>query len=303
MRRPRIGITGPDEGGFPAWVAASSAVRAAGGRPMRITPRRGLPREPLDGLLLGGGADVAPDRYEAPADETVAPKVEQELRHETARGKLRSLAGYAYAPAVYLFRRLLSVKLGGLDHARDELELALLAQADEDGAPVLGICRGAQLMNVFRGGTLHRDLSSFYAEAPNPWTVFPRKWITIDPASRLARALGVTRCRVNSLHRQAVDDLGGPLAAVAREDNGVVQAVEGEGASFFVGVQWHPEYLPQRPEQRCLFRAFVDEAEQCAKDRGSSLVGRRALDAAHELVADLAVAQEDAQRVHQAERR
>ena len=302
MRRPRIGITGPDEGGFPAWVAASGAVRAAGGRPIRITPSRGLPNQPLDGLVLGGGADVAPDRYAGPADETEAPNVEQELRHGTARGKLRSLAGYAYAPVVYLFRRLLSVKLGGLDHARDELELALLAQADEDGAPVLGICRGAQLMNVFRGGTLHRDLSSFYVERSNPWTVFPRKWITVEPASRLAGALGVTRCPVNSLHRQAVDDLGGPLAAVAQEDNGVVQAVEDATRAFFVGVQWHPEYLPQRPEQRSLFRAFVDEAAACAKDRGASLVGRRALDAAHQLVADLTVAQEDAERVHQAER-
>jgi len=293
ITRRRIGITGPDQGGSPAWLATGLAVRLAGGRPIRITRGRGLPDGALDGLILGGGADVAPHRYGVEPDpDDEAPVVRDELRGETARGKLRSLAGYVLSPAVYLFRRILSVKLGGLDPARDELELALLAQAEEDGAPVLGICRGAQIMNVARGGTLHRELSSFYAESPNPWTVFPRKSITVDAGSSLARALGTTRCRVNSLHRQAVDDLGGPLTACAREDNGLVQAVEAPGPRFYVGVQWHPEYLPQRPEQRRLFEAFIAEARAHARHHRSSPVGRRALRAAHELVSDLAVAEE-----------
>lgn len=296
MHRPRIGITGPDEGGLPAWIATSAAVRLAGGRPIRIVPKRGLPKEPLDGLILGGGADVAPARYGAEPDDEV-PRVRDEIRGENAAGKLRSLASYLLSPAIYAVRRALSVQLGGLDHARDELELALLAQAEEDGAPVLGICRGAQVMNVFRGGTLHRDLSSFYVESANPWTVFPRKWITVTEGSVLAGAIGLRRCRINSLHRQAVDDLGGPLEVCAREDNGVVQAIEDPKRAFFLGVQWHPEYLPQRPEQRRLFRAFLDAAIACAKQRRASLVGRRALDTAHELMADLAVSQEHAQRI------
>ena len=296
MRRPRIGISGPDEGGLTAWIATSVAVRLAGGRPIRIAPKRGLPKEPLDGLILGGGADVAPSRYGIEPEDS-PPRVRDEMRGENAAGKVRSLAGYLLSPAIWAFRRALSVKLGGLDHARDELELALLAQAEEDGAPVLGICRGAQLMNVFRGGTLHRDLSSFYVESAKPWTVFPQKPITVTEGSVLGRALGLTRCRVNSLHRQAVDDLGGPLEVCAREDNGIVQGVEDPKHAFFVGVQWHPEFLPQRPEQRRLFHAFVDAAIVCAKQRSASLVGRRALDTAHELMADLAVTQEHAQRV------
>lgn len=254
---------------------------------MRITAARGLPREPLDGLVLGGGADVDPSRYGE--ERSIAPDVSAELRDRTLRSRLRALTGYVVSPAVYLVRRLFAVKLGGLDEPRDELETALLRLADESGAPVLGICRGAQLMNVYRGGSLHQELSSFYVESPNPWTVFPRKVVSIAPGSFLADALGRRRCHVNSLHRQAVDQLGADLEVVAQEDNGVVQAIEAAGTQFFVGVQWHPEYLPQRWEQRRLFRAFVQHARRCAERRRSA--GVRALEAAHELGGDLAVPQ------------
>lgn len=301
-RRPRIGISGPDEGGYPAWVAASWCVRAAGGIPIRVTPSRGIPATPLDGLVLGGGADVDPDRYGVEPEE--APRVRERLAGRTARSRLRTLAGLALSPAVYAARRVFSVRLGGLDHARDELELALLTRADQDRAPVLGICRGAQLLNVYCGGTLHQDLSSFYGESPNPWTVFPRKWIAVEPDSSLLRALGRSRCAVNSLHRQAVDRLGDDLVVSATEDNGVVQAVERRHHPFFIGVQWHPEYLPQRPEQRLLFRRFVEEARRCAEARATRSGVRGVHVRADEHVGPNGpVPQEDGERKHQPQER
>lgn len=264
--RPFIGITGPDRGGFPAWFFARRAVRRAGGKPVRITPSRGMPDRPLDGLIVGGGADIEPARYQPGA----APSVRDEMRGRSARSKLRVLASYLLAPLIYAFRWLFSVKRAYVDRSRDELELELLARAMASGAAILGICRGAQLLNVHLGGNLHRDLHDFYVEEANPWTVFPRKRVDIEAGSRLAAALGRTSCTVNSLHRQAVDEVGGGLRISAQEPNGVVQGVELPERPFVLGVQWHPEYLPQRPEQRRLFECLVEAA------RGRDCTGQEA---------------------------
>ncbi|MFW5925865.1 MAG: gamma-glutamyl-gamma-aminobutyrate hydrolase family protein [Myxococcota bacterium] len=263
--RPRIGITGPDHGGYPAWVFTAWGVRFSGGRPVRITPRRGLPREPVDGLVVGGGADIEPHRY---APHAVAPPMREQL--EGSKTKVRILGGYLIAPLVYIVRRVFSLKRDGaprMDPARDALEAELLEHALQAGLPILGICRGAQLLNVVLGGNLHQDVTGFYVESANPWTVFPAKQVRIDASSRLARLLGTTRTWVNSLHRQAVDDLGDGLIVVAREDNGVVQGVELPDRPFVLGVQWHPEYLPQRPEQRRLFDILVQTARERRTER------------------------------------
>jgi putative glutamine amidotransferase len=250
-RRPLIGVTGPDTGGIAAWLFTRRAVRRAGGRPLRITPDRGPPGEPLHGLILGGGADVG--------EELSLLEVWQAER-EAARGTAAPLVQRAVALAVLELRILFRRKTPSLDAARDRLEGMLLQHALERGMPVLGICRGAQLLNVVMGGSLHRDLSSFYVEQPNIQTVLPRKRVTVEPGSRLARSLGVDRCAINSLHRNAIDRVAAALRVVAREDNGLVQAIERSARPFVLGVQWHPEYLPQRPEQVRLFEAFVREA-------------------------------------------
>ncbi|HMJ12886.1 MAG TPA: gamma-glutamyl-gamma-aminobutyrate hydrolase family protein [Polyangiaceae bacterium] len=261
MSRPLIGVSGPDRGGYPAWFFASWAIRFAGGRPLRLTPSRGLPDRPLDALVLGGGADVDPSLY---GEDATVPALKPQIQGKSARSIVRVLLGYVVAPIVYLIRRLFSVRHSGLDPARDALENELLKRAIREGAPVLGICRGAQLINVHLGGTLHRDVTSFYVESANPWTMFPRKRVKIEADSHLAELLGRTHAFVNSLHRQAVGQLGSGLIATAREHNGVVQGIETPDPSFLVGVQWHPEYLPQRPEQRRLFREFVRAAREHA---------------------------------------
>ncbi len=261
--RPVIAVTGPDRGGFPAWLFTSWALRRAGAKPVRVVPRGGAP-ERFDGLVVGGGADVSPGRYGAvPAQRPSA------RRYRRSRSRPRLLLDYALAPFIHLLRRIfgLARAAAGPDPARDALELALIARAEAGDLPVLGICRGAQLLNIHGGGTLHQDLSGFYTERPDRWTVFPRKRIAMVPKSRLQSVLGRARCEVNSLHRQAVDALGNGLAVVARDERGVVQGIEHPSRRFWIGVQWHPEYLPQVPEQRRLFAGLVDAARQVGARR------------------------------------
>ncbi|MEQ8496814.1 MAG: gamma-glutamyl-gamma-aminobutyrate hydrolase family protein, partial [Gammaproteobacteria bacterium] len=170
------------------------------------------------------------------------------------------LADLLLFPLIALLRTLFGKRQRAGDNAaRDRLELACLERAQAARLPVLGICRGAQLLNIFLGGRLRRELAAFYEEGHAVRSILPRKRIFIEENSRLAHALGTTSCRVNALHRQAIDDrhLGAGLAIVAREASGVVQAVESGGDWPVLGVQWHPEYLPQRREQLGLFRELA----------------------------------------------
>lgn len=252
--RPVIGVTGPDKGGLAAWLFTARAIRRAGGRPLRIRPGKPCGIEQLDGLVIGGGADVSPELYGAEP----MPKLES-LKDPGLLG-WRRLAGILLFPLLLLIRRLLTTSTGGLDEARDALERELISAARARDLPLLGICRGMQLLNVAAGGTLHQDLEGFYEEHPAIRSVLPRKRIEIAKDSRLARILAMTRVRVNALHSQAIDGLGADLMACAHEASGVVQAIEQTGPAFALGVQWHPEYLPQRPEQRALFQALVRAA-------------------------------------------
>jgi putative glutamine amidotransferase len=149
---------------------------------------------------------------------------------------------------------------------RDAFEITLFEDALACGLPVLGICRGMQLMNVALGGTLFQDV----AAATGQFHYNPGQWregshrIKIEPRSHLAEALGVAEVDVNSIHRQGIDRLAPGIRAVAWADDGSIEAVEYDGPPVLLGVQWHPEILEDLPEQRGIFDAFVEQARRYA---------------------------------------
>jgi len=147
-----------------------------------------------------------------------------------------------------------------LDPDRDALEQRLVEQAIAAGKPVLGICRGAQMLNVALGGSLHQDAYAHYRGSDFVRTILPRKAVRIDPASLLARIAGAEPMQVNALHTQSIDRLGAGLRCAARDGGGMIQAVERVTEPFALGVQWHPEHLFYARRQRALFRALAAAA-------------------------------------------
>lgn len=187
----------------------------------------------LDGLLIPGGVDVDPRTY----GEEVLPVC------------------------------------GVLDPDRDAVELQLTRWAVADGKPVLGLCRGEQVINVAHGGTLYQDVGTQVAGAMMheyyPTKGFARDHLAhevdVSAGTRLHDLLERSAVPVNSMHHQAVKRLGEGLVASAFAPDGVIEAVEGTGDAFVVGVQWHPEMFEARdPSTRHLFREFVHAAKAFA---------------------------------------
>jgi putative glutamine amidotransferase len=182
------------------------SVAGAGGLPVELT-RDADPRgvvERIDGLILSGGADVDPARYGAEPD----------------------------------------VNLGSIEPDRDEWELALFHAARERGVPILGICRGAQLTNVALGGTLRQHLEASEGSGHPQWDADVRAAaheVNVVPDSLLSKVVDA-HIGVNSLHHQAIDQLGEGLVASAYAPDGVIEAVELPGENL-LAVQWHPELL------------------------------------------------------------
>lgn len=179
----------------------------------------------LDGLLVSGGYDVAPERY-----------------------------GHARRPLTDDPRPF-----------RDEWEIALLEAAAGIDLPILGICRGAQVLNVARGGTLHQHLPEVVGHTKHQGAngIFSQVRVTIPEGSLLASLQddGVLR---PVYHHQAIDALGEGLTVTARCADGIVQAVEDSSLTFCVATQWHPE---QDDASGALFEGFVDAARRfAAKD-------------------------------------
>jgi len=204
---PRIAITPCRK--MPDYV---ESVRLAGGDPWELGDAAG-PVETVvtscAGLLLTGGADVAPERY-------------GEARHPTVTD---------------------------VDAARDEYEIALFRAALAAGLPVLAICRGLQVMNVAAGGSLIQDIPSQVGTAvphqvPNPKDAIAHD-VSVVPGSRLAELMGGAaaggRLPVNSRHHQSVHRIAAGFVVSSLAPDGVVEALELPQARFCVGVQWHPE--------------------------------------------------------------
>ncbi len=217
------------------------AVTASGGVAVLLPPQHAHPAEAtadmaaaavldgLDGLILTGGIDVQPELYGAPRDPRTDP----------ARPD------------------------------RDAWELALFRGAEERRMPVLAICRGLQLVNVARGGTLHQHLPEVLGTDRYRigGGVFAPNTVSVDGGSALSALVGEGDLSVESYHHQGVDRLGDGLVVTARTDDGLVQAVESSGDGYVLGVQWHPE---QNIEDRRLFAGLVEQASVYAESRMNS---------------------------------
>ncbi len=147
-----------------------------------------------------------------------------------------------------------------LDPERDALEIDWIKRALDAGIPLLGICRGAQLINVVLGGNLHQDIRQLRKLTYNRPGLLPTKQVRLEPGSRIAGICGRQRLRVNSLHHQAIDNPGEGLRVVGRDLDELTQAVESDDRPI-IGVQWHPEYLMYLPVQLRLFRWLLRKVE------------------------------------------
>ena len=145
---------------------------------------------------------------------------------------------------------------GDYDRPRDRFEMAMCRRALEAQVPLLGICRGAQLINVVLGGSLHLDIRTERRLTPQGSSALPVKWVDFEGPSQLREALQRQSIKVNQLHSQAIRRHGRGLRTIARDRDGFVQAVEGE-QGFLLGVQWHPEYLPYSRDARGVFKLFA----------------------------------------------
>lgn len=238
MSAPRVAVSGvlrQWEGADRTGVNSAyvRSVLAAGGVPVILSPLMGpsYAARALDGadaLILTGGEDVDPALYGAEP----SPRLDPPSRE------------------------------------RDLCELALFATARQRELPVLGICRGIQLINVGLGGTLYQDLPS---ERPGSVDHNPKQSRTsrshrvrLASGSRAAEALGSTEVTVNSFHHQAVRDLASGLIASGWSDDDLIEAVESpSGAGWLLAVQWHPEemFAELSAPEKGLFRKLVKEAE------------------------------------------
>lgn len=209
------------------------AVERAGGLPVALPPLAlenvaGL-LDRLSGLLLTGGPDLDPSCYGA------GPHPE----------------------------------LGPTDPSIDMFEIALCRHADGLGIPILGICRGAQVLNVARRGTLHQHLPDLVDggvehRQPEPGDLTTHE-VRVAPDSGLAQTTGGGPVKVNSFHHQSVDRPGVDLRPVAWAEDGVIEAIEGDGPSLLLGVQWHAETLVEQADQLALFELLVDAARVAAQ--------------------------------------
>lgn len=204
------------------------AIEAAGGLPVVMPPLDLRAVEPLldrlSGICLSGGPDLDPAAYDERAHPELGPTVPD----------------------------------------LDRFELELARRADARGLPILAVCRGAQALNVARGGTLHQHLPdrpgvTLEHRQAKPGAVVTHG-VTIAADSLLSRTMKRRRARVNSFHHQAVNRLGSGLRAVAWASDGVIEGVEAPGRDFLIGVQWHVECLVDRPEHATLFTALVEAA-------------------------------------------
>ncbi len=207
-----------------------SAIRQVGGIPLELSSLRignqsSSTLDHIDGILFSGGGDINPHIYGIGSDKYV----------------------------------------DGIDDQRDAFELALFNLALERDVPILGICRGCQLVNVALGGSLYTDLNqehpSNYEHDWHPSRQYLAHSVILEPDCRLIEIGYSTNCKVNSLHHQGIKELGKGLMPFARARDGLIEGIELTGHRFGLAVQWHPEWLTDQQPTRALFECFIKACE------------------------------------------
>ncbi|MFB2705740.1 gamma-glutamyl-gamma-aminobutyrate hydrolase family protein [Marinobacter shengliensis] len=146
------------------------------------------------------------------------------------------------------------------DLKRDETDFRLLKQAEEIDIPVLGICRGAQFINVFHGGSLCQNVTPLRMKTRHRPLLLPLQTVQLVQDSRIGRLMHSTLIGANRIHSQAIKHLGQNLRVTALDNDLFVQAIENTGQQWLMGVQWHPEYLLYHTGHRRIFSHFVHAA-------------------------------------------
>ncbi len=233
-RPPLIGLTGGTDcnktGSILCQVGQAyvTAIQKAGGMPLLIpTGENSGSLQPLierlDGILLTGGGDIDPTRFHGQPH-----------------------------PKVY-----------GISPERDALELSLIEEGLSAGKPLLAICRGIQVLNVAFGGSLHTHIEGQVKNS------LKHDWFPDYPRDKLAHSISLKKgsilqsifnqesIEVNSLHHQGINQVGQDLEAIGVAPDGLVEALVVKNADFALGIQWHPECLPENPGMQALFMAFI----------------------------------------------
>lgn len=158
--------------------------------------------------------------------------------------------------------------LGQITPRRDFLELEITKLFYEKQKPILGICRGLQVLNVAQGGTLYQDIYAQYdgkllKHRQNAPSNYGTHFINIDKQSELYKIVEQEKIRVNSYHHQAIKDVGQEFYVSSRSSDGIIESIESNAHPFAIGVQWHPEHLEDAPSDT-LFAAFVKATRETA---------------------------------------
>ena len=206
------------------WWFTKLAIRIVGGRAVRLTALKQDNISDCDGYVISGGVDIDPSHYNQ--------------------------------------QNIASV---GVEPERDELEMNLIKHALQHHKPLMGICRGAQMINVVKGGVLHQNARDFYdGFVPTDSVlgkIFSRRKVLIIKDGVLCNLFREKpELFVNSIHHQAIDKLGEGVEIVAKDELGIVQAIESKDMEkqFILGMQWHPEFMLHTRSNRKIFSAMLD---------------------------------------------
>ena len=218
-RKFKVIITGSNSGNLLAWRFINLLVGDDNIKTIFISPNN-IKAIPtsFDGLILSGGVDINPKLY--------SNKIHKSVKR--------------------------------VEPKRDSMELKLLELATKRDIPILGICRGMQLINIFFGGTLIQDINDLKLPYPHSNTIFPIKRVRLVKNTKLQRILKKSTLYVNSIHHQAVDRVGESLKINAFDRNNIIEGIENSSKKFLIGVQWHPEYIFYKRDSRKLFYSFKD---------------------------------------------